>query len=261
MLIELHGAGRAGGALAIAATRAGHAITSIESRDPASVEVLQGLVGVTGGPPDLRVIAVSDGVIGEVAGSLVDRPAVPTVHMSGAVPVDALGVLATAGAPVGSFHPLQTLPDPVTGADRLPGAWIAVTADEPLRATLHDLARSLGCVPFDLDDAVKPTYHAAAAAAANFTVAALGVAARLFAEAGVPFAAARPLVDAVVANAFALGPASALTGPIARGDTATVRAQLDAVARIEDVAETFVDMARATARFASATDEVRKVIG
>jgi predicted short-subunit dehydrogenase-like oxidoreductase (DUF2520 family) len=261
MLIELHGAGRAGGALAIAASRAGHAITSIESRDVSSVQRLADMVDVVGGMPDLRVIAVSDSAIRDVAGPLADRPPVPTVHLSGAVPVDALAPLEAAGALVGSFHPLQTLPDAVTGADRLPGAWIAVTAPEPLRTVLRDLATSLGCTPFDLDDAVKATYHAGAAAAANFTLTALGVAERLFAEAGVPFAAARPLVEAVVANGFNLGPSAALTGPIARGDASTVRAQLDAVAALDDVAPIFVDLARATARFATATDEVRGTIG
>jgi predicted short-subunit dehydrogenase-like oxidoreductase (DUF2520 family) len=131
---------------------------------------------------------------------------------------------------VGSFHPLQTLPTPEAGAGRLSGAWIAVTAeDEVLRTRLHDLAASLGANPFDLADAAKPLYHAAAAAAANFPLVALAMAADLFAAAGVPFEASKPLVDAVVANAFALGPRAALTGPVARGDVGTVEAQIQAV--------------------------------
>ena len=52
----------------------------------------------------------------------------------------------------------------------------------------------------------------------------------LFGAAGVPFAAARPLVEAVVANAFELGPRPSLTGPVARGDVETVQDQLNAVA-------------------------------
>jgi predicted short-subunit dehydrogenase-like oxidoreductase (DUF2520 family) len=52
----------------------------------------------------------------------------------------------------------------------------------------------------------------------------------LFDAGDVPFVAARPLVEAVVANAFELGPRASLTGPVARGDMATVRRQLDAVA-------------------------------
>ena len=55
------------------------------------------------------------------------------------------------------------------------------------------------------------------------------MAADLFKEAGVPWDVARPLVEAVVANAFELGPRAALTGPVARGDSETVAAQLEAV--------------------------------
>ena len=70
----------------------------------------------------------------------------------------------------------------------------------------------------------------AAAAAANFPLAAYAMASDLFGAAGVPWEAARPLVEAVVANAFDIGPRGALTGPVARGDEETVSAQLRAVA-------------------------------
>jgi predicted short-subunit dehydrogenase-like oxidoreductase (DUF2520 family) len=125
---------------------------------------------------------------------------------------------------------LQTLPTPEAGAARLAGAFIAVTASEPLQERLEGLARSLGATPFPLRDDAKPLYHAAAAAAANFPLAAFAMASDLFESAGVPWEAAKPLVEAVVANAFELGPRVALTGPVARGDVATVAAQLDAVA-------------------------------
>ena len=138
--------------------------------------------------------------------------------------------LAATGAATGSFHPLQTLPTPEAGADRLAGSWVAVTASEPLTDKLHAFAESLGTHPFDLADEAKPLYHAGAAAAANFPLAALTMAADLFTAAGVPVAAARPLVEAAVANAFEMGPRAALTGPVVRGDAATVSAQLDAVA-------------------------------
>jgi predicted short-subunit dehydrogenase-like oxidoreductase (DUF2520 family) len=152
------------------------------------------------------------------------------VHLSGLTPVSALAPLAASGCRTGSFHPLQTLPNPEVGAARLSGAWVAVTAEEPLRTTLHGFARSLGAHPFDLADGAKALYHAGAAAAANFLLLALTMASDLLGAADVPFAAARPLVEAVVANAFELGPRPALTGPVARGDVGTVAAQLDAVA-------------------------------
>ena len=83
---------------------------------------------------------------------------------------------------------------------------MAVTTDDDLLGDrLFALAASLGCHPFELVDEQKPLYHAAAAAAANFTLAALAISRRLFAAAGVDFAAAAPLIDAVVANAATMG--------------------------------------------------------
>lgn len=240
MRITLVGPGRAGSALALAMQRAGHDIVAVVARDPERSAVAAERfdastlgIGDPIPPTDLVLIAVRDAAITEVAQTLapVVGEAGGVVHVSGATPVGALDIIAAGGTPTGSFHPLQTFPGGEEGEQRLDGVWIAVTASPPLRETLHQLATSIGGRPFDLDDGQKATYHAAAAAAANFPLAALTVANDLFVAAGVPFDAARPLVEAVVANAFEHGPASSLTGPVARGDTATVAAQLAAVAR------------------------------
>lgn len=257
MNIEFHGTGRAAGALSLAAERAGHAITSVRGRNTEARRRLEMLLDLQPGPPDLRIIAVADDAIASVAESMAHEPPVPTVHVSGSVGAGALGPLAA--APTGSFHPLQTLPDPIRGADRLAGAWIAVTADEPFASTLDALALSLGCHPFRLADSAKPLYHAAAAASANFTLAALGLAERLYRAAGVPFEAAAPLVEAVVTNGFELGPSQALTGPIARDDRGTVRRQLAAVADTgTDNLDMFRAMGTATAIFAAAASGMRE---
>lgn len=257
MHIEIHGAGRAGGALAIAAHRTGHRIVGLTSRTGTSVTRVAEHVEVVDGDPDLRIVAVSDDVIEPVAAELANGTAVPTVHLSGSVTIEALAAIRGAGAPIGSFHPLQTLPDPVVGADRLPGSWFAITCDTELAAPLESLARSLGGHPFTIEDDAKPLYHAAAAATANFPLASLALAERLYAEAGVPFEASRPLVDAIVDNAYALGPLAALTGPIARGDAGTVRAQRAAVAEVSAEAEAaFTQLGRGTAVVAEASDEV-----
>lgn len=224
--------------LAMAFAAAGHDIVAVVGRTPESAQAGAALVGASaitladGLPPaDLLVIATRDSLIESIAAALADKQpeAGAAVHVSGLTSVDALVPLQAIGLAVGSFHPLQTLPTPETGAARLRGAHIAITAEPPLRQMLEQLALDVGATPFLLDDDSKPLYHAAAAAAANFPLAALSMAKDLFADAGVPWEAARPLVEAVVANAFELGPRAALTGPVARGDTATVAAQLQAV--------------------------------
>lgn len=266
MRIALVGPGRAGTAIALAARRAGHRLVAVAARSAGAAfppaERLGGdaiAIGDSLPACDLVIIAVPDGVIHLVAGLV--APTVPdgtsVVHLSGAVPVTALEPIAERGNQIGSFHPLQTLPTPEAGARRLAGAWIAVTAGEPLRSDLTDFARSLAATPFDLADDVRILYHAAAVAASNFPIAALAVAEELFGRAGVPFHASRPLAEAAVGNAFELGPRTALTGPIVRGDVETVARQQAAVEEqaAEWVREAFGHLVAATRAAAVRTGE------
>ena len=225
--------------LAIAANAAKHDVVAVVGRSRESAAKGAAMVAATPltiadelPEAELLIIATRDAAISTVASALADTATNvdAAVHVSGVTSVAALTPLATKGLAIGSFHPLQTLPTPEAGAARLAGAYIAVTADSPLHERLDALAADLGSIPFSLDDGAKPVYHAAAAAAANFPLAAFAMASDLFDAAGVPWEAARPLVEAVVANAFELGPRAALTGPVARGDTETVGAHLQAVA-------------------------------
>ena len=254
MRISIVGPGRAGMAVAIAARNAGHEIAAVIARNAAAGTKAAARLGARALSPgesvpesDLLLIATRDDAISDAAAALVDSVSevAGAAHLSGLASTAALNTLAAVGLTVGSFHPLQTLPDPESGAARLAGSHVAVTAESPLRDQLHELAESIGAHPFDIADEHKPVYHAAAAAAANFPLAALTMASDLFEEASVGFDAARPLVEAVVANAFEIGPRAALTGPVARGDLGTVTTQLDAVATLApqwiDAFEAFVE--------------------
>ena len=88
--------------------------------------------------------------------------------------------------------------------------------------------------PFELDDDDRAAYHAAASIASNFLVTLEAAAEEVAAAAGLEPAEARallaPLVRTTVENWVELGPERALTGPVARGDDATVAAQRAAVA-------------------------------
>ena len=127
---------------------------------------------------------------------------------------------------------------------------------------LEEFAASLGMHPFRLADEKKAVYHAGAAAAANFPLAALAMASDLLNVAGVPFAAAAPLVRAIVENAFEFGPRAALTGPVARGDVGTVAAQLGAVRQdAPGWEQAFADFVRHLAAMTGHTEEMGEVIG
>jgi predicted short-subunit dehydrogenase-like oxidoreductase (DUF2520 family) len=246
--------GRAGGAVALAAAAAGHRVIGLVARSPVGwglSDRFQTLEYENPLPPaDLLVLGARDQAIVEVAERLAPAAAEVggAVHLSGFTPVSALAPLAGTGMATGSFHPLQSLPNPQLGMAALDGAWAAVTAAEPFRSLLFDFARSLRMIPFDLADLAKPTYHAAASASSNFVVAALAIAEGLFDSAGVPPAAARPLTEAAVANSYSVSPGRALTGPIARGDWDTVSGQLDAARRAgPELGGAFRAMAEATA--------------
>lgn len=271
MEVILAGPGRAGLALALALVGAGHRVAGVLARSLEGLEsaaaTLPGVRWLDWHEPlpaaDLLIVAVGDGAIAEVAGRLAPQAGVVrgAVHLSGLVPVGALASLA-AVCPIGSFHPLQTLPNPRDGAARLKGAWVAVTCrDDGLFHRLVELAQSIGCRPFSLADDRKALYHAAASAAANFPVAALAMSRRLFEAAGVGFGVAEPLVRAAVENALILGPEAALTGPVARGDAGTVAAQLEAVRHgAPDLAEAFAALVRATARLAGTETQIEEAL-
>ncbi len=256
--------------LALASTRAGHEVIGVLGRSSAPTAAAElGSSELSWDEllpaADLLVIAVRDDSIGEIAERLASRAigVGSAVHMSGSVSVDVLSPIAEVGLATGGLHPLQSLPFADTGSRRLAGAWAGITAlDSGLHATLVELATSLGMVPFDLPDAVRPLYHAGASAAANYVVGSLALASRLFRAAGVPWEAAVPLIEAVVKNAIELGPDAALTGPIARGDVATVEQQLAAIQdAVPGLHADFADIARAVAHLAGREDDFRGVLG
>jgi predicted short-subunit dehydrogenase-like oxidoreductase (DUF2520 family) len=244
------GPGRAGGALALAAARAGIHVVGVMSRSETSRFGPVVRWGAVLPPADLALVAVKDEAISEVVDQLSGAVGEVGVvaHVSGFVPVEVLGPLRSEGTAIGGFHPLQTLPDPDRGAEALRGSFAGIGGDAGADEVLRRLAVGLGMIPFALDDGARPAYHAAAAASSNFVVAALGLAGDLFAAAGVDPLVARPLVERVVANVFTGGAASALTGPIARGDLDTVRGHLAAAfLASQETGRQFRLMAEATA--------------
>jgi predicted short-subunit dehydrogenase-like oxidoreductase (DUF2520 family) len=208
---------------------------------------------------DLLLITVRDDSIAEVAERLAPHAGSIRVaaHVSGFTGVSALQPLADAGLAVGGFHPLQTLPEPERGAVALAGAYVGVGGDSAARDLLDELGASLGMKPFPLDDASRPLYHAAAAAASNFVVTALQTAGDLMTAAGIDPMVTRPLVEQTTANVFEAGGDSPLTGPIARGDSVTVAGQLRAADQVSvDVGDQYRLMAEATAIRAGRREDV-----
>ena len=163
------------------------------------------------------LLCVPDRAIAEVAAP--SRPGPWVAHVSGATPLAALDPHARRFG----VHPLQTFTR-ARGAEQLDGAFAAVSAetDEAREVGLW-LARTLGLEPFTLADSKRVAYHAGAAIASNYLVTLRRAAGSLLEAAGAPPEALDPLMRRTIENDFEL------TGPIARGDWATVDAHVAAI--------------------------------
>jgi predicted short-subunit dehydrogenase-like oxidoreductase (DUF2520 family) len=218
------GAGRLGTALTAALRAAGMAIEG--PLDRAGAATLAGRHGDRAGAAAPRsaeavLLCVPDGEIAAAAARIAPGPLVG--HCSGATALDVLSPHEAF-----SLHPLMTVPP--GGAPRFAGAGCAVAGSTSrAEAFASDLARRLGMRATTVADADRAAYHAAASIAANFLTTLEGAAERLAATAGVERELLAPLVRAAVDNWARLGAAEALTGPIARGDAATVERHRDAV--------------------------------
>ena len=169
------------------------------------------------GEPQLVLLCVPDRAIGEAARNVPPGPWV--AHVSGATPLAELSPHARRF----SVHPLQTFTIR-RGAEQLDGAWGAVTAETDEASTVATwLAETLGLQPFPLADENRATYHAGAAIASNYLVTLRHAAGSLLEAAGAPPEALDPLMRRTIDNDFEL------TGPIQRGDWATIERHRDAI--------------------------------
>jgi predicted short-subunit dehydrogenase-like oxidoreductase (DUF2520 family) len=185
--------------------------------------------------PELVLLCVPDRAISEVAAALEPGPWV--AHVSGATSLAALEPHTRRFG----LHPLQTFTRG-RGAEQLDGAFGAVTAEtEDARELGFWLARALGLQPFALADGKRDAYHAGAAIASNYLVTLRRAAGSLLEAAGAPPQALDPLMLRTIENGFEL------TGPIARGDWATVDAHVAAIRRERpELAEMYATLAETT---------------
>ncbi|HEY3934057.1 MAG TPA: DUF2520 domain-containing protein [Gemmatimonadales bacterium] len=235
--ITIIGPGRVGLSVARALVRSGlpvavlgrHAAALPEPLEPATPVWDAALAAC-----DLVVIAVPDDAIGEVALTLargrIITPQHAVLHTSGLYDRSALAALYSSGAALGSLHPLQSFTDAEGDPDALAGAPTVIEGDARALEAARQLAGLVHLAPIvEIGADHKALYHAAAVFASNYPVILAAVAARLAREAGLGQSADTifiPLMRRTMAN-LDRGPASALTGPIRRGDAGTVAHHLE----------------------------------
>jgi predicted short-subunit dehydrogenase-like oxidoreductase (DUF2520 family) len=193
-------------------------------------------IGMGEDDPDVVLLCVPDTTIADVARS--QTPGRAWIgHVSGATPLAALDPHERRF----SLHPLQTF-DRSGEPSQLDGAWAAISGDtDEALAVARELAETLGLRPFELADGDRTLYHAGAVFASNYLVTLQRAAVRL----GVPAEGLVPLMKGTIDHGFEL------TGPIARGDWATVEAQKRAIrANHPELEQLYETLAEATVQLA-----------
>ena len=209
--LRVIGPGRAGTAMSRALAAAGWTVAApVRHGD----DVRAAAEGV-----DLLLLATPDGAVTEVAAAVAPVGTTVVAHLAGSLGLDVLASHERRA----SIHPLVSIP---TGDTDVRGAWFAVAGD----ALAEQVVAALDGRAVAVDDQHRAAYHAAACIASNHLVALLGQVERVGRSAGVPLDAFLALARQTIDNVAAVGPHDALTGPVRRGDRATVERHRAALA-------------------------------
>jgi predicted short-subunit dehydrogenase-like oxidoreductase (DUF2520 family) len=252
--IAVLGAGKTGSAVARLLREAGLHIAAVTTRSQATADRAAVFIGSTAGADsgvtlagtdnvsaaclgDIVLVTTNDdsvaAVVAEVAAAGGFRPGQLVVHMSGALRLEALATAEAAGATVGCVHPLQSFATAEDAVRLIHGSSFGITPGTGGREPLEALVAVLGGSAAVVADGAKSLYHAAAVVASNYLVAVEDLAVQLLVSAGFSeedaLGALQPLVAGTADNVRRLGPTAALTGPIVRGDIATVRGHIEAL--------------------------------
>jgi len=262
--VAIVGAGNLASALAVALREAGYGIDQVVSRGQASSlqrarrlarRVGASAVAITRAQmcADVVWFCVPDGTIASAAASLTKAAGWKgkvALHSSGALTSDELAVLRDRGAAVASVHPLMTF---VRGSrPSLAGVPFAIEGSPKAAQAARAIVRDLRGQPFSIHKDQKEAYHAWGMFASPLLTALLAATERVALSAGVSRKAARkrmlPILKQTLANYEALGAQGAFSGPLPRGDVATVQKHLKVLHGVKGAREVYVALARAALR-------------
>lgn len=240
--IAIIGLGKVGTAVGYLLRRAGYEIRAVADN---SVDAMERGISYTGGEgfsdpvrasmqADAIFITTPDDFIESVCNEISQgggvSPGKRVVHMSGAGGLNLLESARGNGAQVASIHPLQSFADVKGVIETIPGSTFAITADGETKDWAMGIVADLGGTPFLVSETDKPLYHAAACVASNYLVTLMSIVEDIYLNLGMNSDEAVksfwPLVRGTMKNMEGRGIAKSLTGPIARGDSGTIRTHL-----------------------------------
>jgi predicted short-subunit dehydrogenase-like oxidoreductase (DUF2520 family) len=265
------GAGRLGTSLAAALARRGWQLEVIVDREARAARESRRILGQGRTSTALAaaakargavIIAVPDGAVGRVASALARSDASWTgrnvFHTSGLLPSAILAPLAGRGARVASLHPVQAFPRKDMPASIFEGITWGLEGDAAAVTAAEKIVRALRGNVLLLSAKDKPAYHAACALASNALIALEWTAARVLGRAGVPeedaFGTLLPLVQGTLQNVKSFGLKKAVTGPVLRGDVATVKKHLEALRGDAGARRVYAVLGRQLLRLATMKD-------
>ena len=263
-LITIVGAGNLAGALAVSLRGARYRIDQIVSRGSAASlrrarrlarEVRTAAAAAARAQIRAEVVwfCVADSAISSAAASLkgaADWQGKVALHSSGALTSDELAVLRRRGAAVASVHPLMTF---VRGSrPSLAGVAFAIEGTPKAVRVARAIVLQLRGRAFTIRKQQKEAYHAWGMFASPLLTALLAASERVAGAAGVSQTAARermlPILRQTLANYSRLGASGSFSGPIARGDVATVGKHLQVLLEVPEAREVYVALARSALR-------------
>lgn len=180
---------------------------------------------------DFIFITTPDDLISTTARDLAGKPIhwkeKVVIHCSGNLTSDELTSLSKKGAKIVSMHPIQSFKKG-DGRDRFRNITISLQGDKAGKELLKPIIGEMEANTLMLNKKQKRYLHIAAVMASNYLVALMFSVENLLKDVDLEegFVSLQPLVDQTITNIFEKGPSDALTGPIARGDTASVQKHL-----------------------------------
>lgn len=193
-----------------------------------------GFPSKTGELGDWIFITTPDGAIGPTAQKLAAISGSwnqkYVIHCSGNMTSAECKPLAEKGARTASMHPLQTF-QKGDGNRRFKDIYISLEGEKTLVDELQKVVQKMEAIPIRVSPRQKRKLHVAAVFASNYLVALMATSEQIIEEAGMieGVRLLDPLVRQTLANILEYGVENALTGPVARGDAATVCQHLESL--------------------------------
>ena len=270
MKIGIIGAGKVGTALAIIFTRNGFNVLIASkhrgsANEAARISRAKSTEILDAAKADIVVLSVPDMEIVNAAKTI--QPVVHknqvVLHLSGSLPYDIIQFL---NSHTGSLHPLKSFADPIDSAKTIKNTLFTFDGDNAAFDTLLPIIKKIGCKLVRINSADKPLYHLAAVLTSNYTVTLFDISEHILRHIGFSKGEAKEalmsLLKGVIYNIETKDAEGALTGPILRGDSNTVKLHIQNITD-ENIKTIYKSLAFATLKIAEreglSKDKIKKI--